>query len=358
MSSLRPWLVASLVTALALTALVLVERLEWSRHDQSVRLATVNRLSTLRARLEGELNGSLLLTRGLAAIIAVNQDIPKAQFEAIAREIMGQKHHIRNLTLVRGTTITYVYPIQGNAAALGRNLRDLPEQWPPIARMFESRQPVLAGPTALVQGGVGIIGRMPIFLAGPDGAPGTGEPWGLIAIPIILDSLLDAAGVTDPDLGLDLAIRGRDGLGERGAVFHGDPAVFERDPVLLDVTLPGGRWQMAAVPRGGWERARPASVMQLRALGGALSLLLGGFCLFWMRRLAERREVQRRLSTSESRLSGILAAAPFRWRCSTAATAACSMPISAPATCWAWRWMRWSAIACRAAPSPRAIASC
>ncbi len=310
MSSLRPWVVAALVVGLALSALALVERLEWARHAQSVRLETLNRLSTLRARLEGELNGSLLLTRGLAAVIAVNQEISQAQFDAIAREIMGQKHHIRNVTLVRGTVIANIYPLQGNAAALGRDLRDLPDQWPPVERMFETRQPVLAGPATLVQGGVSVIGRMPIHVSGT-GDPGTGPPWGLIAIPILLDSLLDASGVTDPDLGLDLAIRGRDGLGEHGAVFFGDGAVFQRDPVLLDVILPGGRWQMAALPRGGWDNLRPATIDLLRVLGGTLSLVLGVFSWFWIRRLNERRDSQRQLARSESRLSGILAAAPF-----------------------------------------------
>ncbi len=306
----RPWTIAMLVAALAVSALALVERLEWARHEQNARLETLNRLSTLRARLEGEMNGSLLLTRGLAAVIAANLDISQPQFEAIAREILGQKRHIRNVTLVRGTTITYVYPLADNAAALGRDLRDLPSQWPAVARMFDTRQPVLAGPVPLVQGGIAIIGRMPIFASG-NGLPGSGPPWGLVAIPIELDSLLDATGVTDPDLGLDLAIRGSDGLGEQGGVFHGDATIFGRDPVLLDVMLPGGRWQLAALPLGGWMSERPVTVTLLRGLGGALAVLLTGFSWFWVRRIGERHEAQRRLALSEARLSGILAAAPF-----------------------------------------------
>lgn len=310
-SSFRPWVVAVLVTGIALSALALVERVEWARHDQQARVDTLNRLSTLRARLEGELNGTLLLTRGLAAVIAVTQDIPQAQFEAIAREMMGQKRHIRNVSLTRGTTITYVYPAQGNNVAIGKDLRNLPDQWPAVERMFDTRQPVLAGPVALVQGGIAVIGRMPVFSTPPGGAPGSGPPWGLIAIPIALDSLMDAAGITDPELGMELAIRGRDGLGEQGAIFHGDIRVFDRDPVMLDVILPGGRWQLGAVPQGGWDAARPSSIMQLRTLGGALAVLLGGFAWFWMRRMVERRDVLTRMAQSENRLAAILSAAPF-----------------------------------------------
>jgi PAS domain S-box-containing protein len=310
MSSIRPWTIAVLVTAISLSVLVLVERLEWSRHEQQVRLDTLNRVSTLRARLEGELNGTLELTRGLAAVITVTQDISQSQFEAIAREMMWQKRHIRNVTLAKGTVITYVYPSQGNVAAVGRDYRDMAEQWPAVQRMFETRQSVLAGPVALIQGGVAIIGRTPVFADDTEG-DGWTRPWGVIAVPISLDSVLETAGITDPDLGMDLAIRGSDGLGENGAVFFGNPDLFARNPVVLDVTLPGGTWQIAALPRGGWDHLQPVQIVQLRTLGGALSLLLGGFAWVWMRRQDERRDVQARLTTSESRLAGILSAVPF-----------------------------------------------
>ncbi|MBX9635625.1 MAG: PAS domain S-box protein, partial [Magnetospirillum sp.] len=56
---------------------------------------------------------------------------------------------------------------------------------------------------------------------------------------------------------------------------------------------------------------RPASIMQLRTLGGALVILLSGFAWVWMRRLAERRDVLGRMALSENRLAAILSAAPF-----------------------------------------------
>jgi two-component system sensor histidine kinase/response regulator len=307
----RAWFAATLAMALVLSVLALVDYLESARHAQAVRSATLDRLATLRARIEGELGGALLLTRGMAAVIATRLEIGEDEFNAIAREMMSQKRHIRNVTLARGTIISYVYPRAGNSQALGVDYRTLPAQWPAIERMFASRQPVLAGPVDLVQGGVAIIGRMPILTTPPDGPTGSGPAWGLIAIPIMLPELLDEAGITDPASGLDIAIRGRDGRGAEGEVFHGDPALFGRDPVITDVILPGGSWQVAAIPRGGWDSMGSPVQVQLRLLGGLLAVLAGTAAFVLSRRQIERRDGRGRLALSEQRLTALLAAAPF-----------------------------------------------
>jgi two-component system, sensor histidine kinase and response regulator len=309
--SARPWIIAVFAATAVIAGLLVVERLEWGRERQQARLDTLNRLSTLRARLEGELNGTLALSRALVGTIALNHDITREQFEMVSREVMAQKRHIRNVTLSRGMTITYIYPREGNSAVIGRDYRDLPEQWPAVRRMYETRQTVLAGPAHLVQGGVAVIGRTPIFDVGPGVPAGTGLLWGSVAIPISLPSLLDDAGVTEAASRLTIAIRGSDGLGAAGAVFHGDARVFDREPVLLDVTLPGGSWQLAAVPAEGWDARQPATVLLLRTLGGMIALLVGALGYFLARDLEAQRRGQRRLAASEGRLAAILAAAPF-----------------------------------------------
>ncbi|MGE5547717.1 MAG: ATP-binding protein [Solirubrobacterales bacterium] len=310
-SSLRPWIVAALVAALAVGTLLIVERMEWTRVRQEARLDTLNRLSTIRARLEGELNGTVLLARSLSAIIAVRKDISAEEFQAIAREMMAEKRHIRNVTLARGTVMTYVYPAEGNSGVIGVDYRSLPEQWPTVERSFRTGAPVLAGPVALVQGGLAIIGRTPVFTTPAGGEPASGPVWGLISMPIMLPSLLESVGVDAPDLPMVIAIRGKDGLGAAGDVFHGDETIFRRDPVLLDVTMPGGSWQMGAIPRGGWSAVTSFTILQVRTLGGGLALLSGLLAFFWVRRMEEQAVAQRLLAGSENRLAAILSSAPF-----------------------------------------------
>jgi two-component system, sensor histidine kinase and response regulator len=308
-STAKAWLAGLVAAGIAAAALVVVDYVERATMIREARMRVLDQLSTARARLEGELNGTLLLTRGLAATIAVRRDISHEEFDGVARQLMGQKRHIRNVTLARGTVITDVYPPEGNSAALGLDYQKLRDQWPAVERMLATGAPVLAGPVKLVQGGIAIIGRTPIVTVDALGHP-SGPVWGLIATPVILSSLLEVAGIGVPDPTLDIAIRGRDGLGAAGGVFHGDPTLFDRDSVRLEVTLPGGSWVLAAMPVGGWGAATPANLL-LRGLGGGVVILLGSLSFFLVKRLDERQDNRQRLAASEARLSSLLTLAPF-----------------------------------------------
>ncbi len=59
-------------------------------------------------------------------------------------------------------------------------------------------------------------------------------------------------GLTDPGETLDITLRGKDGTGANGPVFFGDPDVLADQPVVAEIALPGGSWQIAARPAGGW----------------------------------------------------------------------------------------------------------
>ena len=63
-----------------------------------------------------------------------------------------------------------------------------------------------------------------------------------------------ACGLARARDSLRVALRGRDGEGASGETFWGDAAVFDADPVVLDVPLPTGSWSIAATPIGGWPR--------------------------------------------------------------------------------------------------------
>ncbi len=300
------------VMVLMISGLWVVERLDTRRYDSERRTRVLSELSVIRANLEGELNGEILLARSLVTEVATGPNITQERFNKVVRHFMTASRHIRNLGLSRGTVLEFVYPYKGNEAAIGLDYRKIPDQWPAVKRAIDSHKIVVAGPLTLVQGGWGIIGRTPVFLPGPDGEPGGGEFFGIASIALDVPSLFSAAGLHDTDF-MRVAIRGKDGLGERGEVFLGKAELFAQDPVLLDVSIPDGHWQLAALPMGGWGTPSPRTPYY-RAV--TLAVLVIVFWLFWIQIRAMRRQrvMEAALARSEERLRvTIEAAGVYRW---------------------------------------------
>lgn len=195
--------------------------------------------SSIRARLNRELNRVLYLTSGLSSYLAVRRnDLQRNEIEAILARLYHESSHVRNFAIAVAYQVTYVYPVKGNEKAIGLHYPDVPDQWPAVKRAIDSKQSVLIGPVKLVQGGSGLIYRVPIFI--------NDKYWGLLSSVIDSESLLIEALSESSSGSYALAIRGKDALGMTGENFWGDAALFDRSDVqLFDLEVPGGKWVMA-----------------------------------------------------------------------------------------------------------------
>jgi len=238
-------------------------------------------LANSRARLEQHLNASLFLTQGLAALITANQQMDERQFARIAQAVMEAEPMIRNIGLAPDNIVRYVYPLEGNDSVIGLNYLNHPRQRQLVLDAIANRHTMVEGPLPLVQGGSGIISRKPVFLQRG------GEPryWGFISIVVDADKLFTELQALQPGA-VQLAIRGRDGLGADGEVFFGNPEVFAMAPLTMTVTLPHGSWLLAAVPREGWRLALEIPVF-IQYGGYLLALLLGGLIYLTLRSYRE-----------------------------------------------------------------------
>jgi diguanylate cyclase (GGDEF)-like protein len=212
--------------------------------------------ATIRARLESELYERISLERGLVSYLELDPDIDQKGFEAFTRSLIRSDPLVRNIALLKDTTISHIYPLEGNAAALGRDLAQVAGQRDGVLFVKESRGILVAGPVELVQGGRGVVSRMAIEVEGRGGAR---EYWGQASLVIAVDRLFEEAGTFgNPAVRVALA----NGASST-AVFEGDAAVFSSDPVLMDVHFSGGHWTLAAIPASGWKDWLPTSLAAL-----------------------------------------------------------------------------------------------
>jgi signal transduction histidine kinase/ActR/RegA family two-component response regulator len=264
-------------------------QLEQARFQENLHTRITDSLSHLRARLESEINANLHLTRGLVGLIVTHPDLSQQEFQNVSRELTRNHSHLRNIGLAPGNVISYIYPLEGNERALGLSYPDHPKQWPAVARAIQTKQTVVAGPVDLVQGGRAFISRTPVWTAATEHGGDGGNYWGIISMVINMDSLFNTAGLSSPGADIELSLRGADGLGAEGGMIYGPASLFEETPVLMEVNLPNGAWQLGGIPKGGWQQTSP-TLYWIWAIGSLFAITLGLLAASWLDGQARSRQ--------------------------------------------------------------------
>lgn len=262
--------------------------------DGNVRTA----LGQARDEIDRHLETALAVPETLAAVIAAEERIDKATFEAIAARLVRANPSIRNVALAPGNVITAVYPVRGNEAALGMQYGKVPAQYEAVLEAIRTRRTVIAGPVALVQGGHGLISRTPVFLRDRHGSDN--RYWGLVSLVVNVDELFtDIARIAQRN-DLSIAVR-RAGNGSAGGLIAGEARVFDAAPVSMYYPLPGaGRWELAGIPREGW-----SAVSGMPRWGRVLLHLLALLAGWYAYRTFAGRDRDRMLAEHDA-LTGLL----------------------------------------------------
>ena len=245
-------------------------------HYNAIREQVQHKLLLIRSNLEGAVQSDVQLVRGLVASLRTEPYMSQQRYATLVAQLMVERTRLRNIAAAPDMIISYMYPMAGNEKAIGLNYLTTPDQRETAERARDTRALVLAGPVNLRQGGQGFIARFPVFVP----TIGGGERfWGVVSAVIDIERLYHDAGLRDASSGLDIAIRGKDVSGGSGELFHGDPAIFSRDPVVTEVVLPSGSWQLAAVPTAGWSNTPPNALFIRSVFTLVLALVVGSMIL-------------------------------------------------------------------------------
>ncbi len=291
---------------LVLLAVWMLDRNEQQLNTQKQRVEVIEKLSMLQAKLGSGLNSTISAARVLAVTFATHPDISQDEFTRLAAEAGASNSSIRNVALIRGTRVEYVYPPKGNERVIGVDYHDLPQQWPVYQRMMQEKTIQVAGPLTLIQGGTGLVVRIPVYTQARQDEPyleknTSGAFLGSIGMVVDYKSLLADAGLPQLQQQISVAIRRHDVKSGRGDVFLGDPATFAAEAITQQITFPGSAWEMAAEPVGGWQTASRGS-RAIEVLGGILSLVMATLSYQWLLRSRLREENEKKLINSEALL--------------------------------------------------------
>jgi diguanylate cyclase (GGDEF)-like protein/PAS domain S-box-containing protein len=280
---------ANWLRLIPLALLLLLLLYSFSQLENSWRETQEDRLNEVAVSTAQDIETTLLRAAQAAYILGSlvklnNGQLP--QFERHVDEIIESIPGISNLQLAPGGIIQRIHPLAGNEKAIGLNiLRHDPsrnEAW--IA--MNTGTAVLTGPIKLIQGGLGVLVRHPVFVPEEADRPDAKKQfWGFASALILVDELLESTALST------LQARGFHYQLANASPHSGVPAIFAgsqnplKDPVGLQVkvavNIPNQSWTLNLSSTQATTHPPYRWPMLLSAL---LSVLLAGYLSFRPRR--------------------------------------------------------------------------
>lgn len=146
-------------------------------------------LQTIEKTIENSLKKNYV--DALTVALTINDNgIPK-NFEKVGKQILASNTNIDAVQLVPNGVIRYIYPLKGNEAAIGLNILKSERHKYEAKQSIKSKKMDFAGPFQLKQGGLGIVGRIPVYKQE--------KFWGFSAVIIRLNTLLKIPEIENID---------------------------------------------------------------------------------------------------------------------------------------------------------------
>ncbi len=134
------------------------------------KLLTEQRLNNFTLQLDQSINQSSSLTESYKAVAELENGLSSNKFQYLTSQI-GLHPFINSMSVTEGYILKDVYPREPNKKAIGLDFTKIQSDTFNAANTH--KQVILTPPTKLVQGGLGLILRNPLFI--------NGQYWGQIA---------------------------------------------------------------------------------------------------------------------------------------------------------------------------------
>lgn len=278
----RPRLLALIVffLCLALSALVVWSLEQNYRHNKRADIENIAQNHAFLLR--DSLRQVLTLNYSMATMVRLSRGETTA-FEAVAQDMLPYYDSVSHISLSPNGVISQVYPLAGNEKSVGFNQLADAHQNKEALRARDSGQMTLTGPINLVQGGVGVVARLPIMLD-EQGAP---RFWGFANVIIRINHLLESANIKQLNSqGMAYKLWRTNPLDNNQEIIAVNAPEYLRDPVHKVFDVPNGAWTLSIAPISGWINwwRLSSEIMLALALSGLL-----GYQTFLMVKLQRRK---------------------------------------------------------------------
>ncbi len=284
------------VVALACAGVIsLLEQRRMQNVQSQARLVVADKADEIQ-RLIGQ---TLSATYVLGALVSQGGG-EFTDFQKVGTQMLINYPGAASLQLVPDGVLGDVVPLTGNESSIGHNMLANPKRNKEALIARKTGRLTLSGPFELLQGGMGAVGRLPIYL--PRASDGERVFWGFTAVLMRFPDVLIAADLPQlHERGFHYELTRTHPYTGARQIIMASPGAALVDPVHDDLMVPDSKWRLSASPVGGWRH--PGTLLVHGALGLLFSLLLA-----WLaKQMVELRHNRRGLRALVARRTSQLA---------------------------------------------------
>ena len=123
---------------------------------------TTQVLKIIEQNIEKTINEAY--SAALLLALTVKEDGEVSDFENVGQSLVDELESVDVVQLVPDGVIRYVYPMEGNESVIGYDILEDPKTKNEVMKAAETRSIYFAGPFELKQGGLAVIGRLPVVI--------------------------------------------------------------------------------------------------------------------------------------------------------------------------------------------------
>lgn len=214
-----------------------------NQRKQEYQMEVFKRFLNFQSDVEQLINNNSNLMIGYLTFIETNDQITEEMSNLYLEALLSkQRTLIRNIGIIKDTTIHWNYPSKGNTSAIGIDLAEVDGQSEDVLHVKRTLEPMFIGPVNLVQGGTGFITRMPIIKEN--------QYWGQISIVMDGNKFLNKIDSLSRSLNLEIAIFNNNYV--EASIFFGNYEIMDKNPIKIDFQVVNDEWKIAVIPLGGW----------------------------------------------------------------------------------------------------------
>lgn len=188
MRSARKFLVSFVVFLGVMSLFIFTAGIEYNRSYQNHVKEAQDQMLLVKLNLESLIASRMIAINGLKAQVEINPDFNQKDFNYFAKNIYESSNDVvQSMSFLTDTTLTHIYPYDEYKHIVGINLGENLEQKSWIHYAKENRKSIIAAPVNLIEGGLGIIVRIPVLRSS--------EYYGQVSIVFDYEKTLEASGL-------------------------------------------------------------------------------------------------------------------------------------------------------------------